>query len=368
MKKKVWIIIICIVCLLCGGYVMMNNKANQYAEDMQYFFDCVEENNLILEKIPSDEEKQEWIEKSLECESDKEFYQTLVNSLDFYGEAGHLSIISPGFYTSLEYDYETIPEIRERFSILNDQKIKDTYERLMEELGVDKAELMKWFKEQSTGELSNDFEVHEEDNMLVIKIPSFEARFIEPQIEEIKQKLSTFTSDTLVIDIRENGGGSDTYWMDLVSLTSFKDYTYSKTISGRGKLSKEYVESNVGKVTMQDDGKGFTYTSNNSIKSKHYRDFEKVYILTSDKVFFASENFVQFAKEQGYATLVGDTTGGAGGVIDPLMVELPNTHLLIRLESATRLPYNTEPDVVCRGYSLDEYINTIKKYEETRED
>ncbi len=68
MRKNVWIIGICIVCLLCGGYVLMyKNKANQYAEDMQYFFDCVEENNLILEKIPSDEEKQKWIVKSLEC-------------------------------------------------------------------------------------------------------------------------------------------------------------------------------------------------------------------------------------------------------------------------------------------------------------
>lgn len=35
MRKNVWIIGICIVCLLCGGYVLMNkNKANQYAEDM----------------------------------------------------------------------------------------------------------------------------------------------------------------------------------------------------------------------------------------------------------------------------------------------------------------------------------------------
>ena len=117
---------------------------------------------------------------------------------------------------------------------------------------------------------------------------------------------------------------------------------------------------------MQDDGKGFTYIRNNSIKSKHFRDFEKVYILTSDKVFSASESFVQFAKEQGYATLVGDTTGGAGGGIDPLMVELPNTHILFRLESAAHLPYNTEPDVVCKGYTLDEYIRTIKDYEQTK--
>ncbi len=36
MRKNVWIIGICIVCLLCGGYVLMNkNKANQYAEDMR---------------------------------------------------------------------------------------------------------------------------------------------------------------------------------------------------------------------------------------------------------------------------------------------------------------------------------------------
>lgn len=37
-----------------------------------------------------------------------------------------------------------------------------------------------------------------------------------------------------------------------------------------------------------------------------------------------------FCKNSGFATLVGTTTNGDGGVADPLLLALPNSGLLIR--------------------------------------
>ena len=53
-------------------------------------------------------------------------------------------------------------------------------------------------------------------------------------------------------------------------------------------------------------------------------------MLVDEKVYSASENFVQFCKNTGFARLVGTPTGGDGGIADPILITLPNSGLLIR--------------------------------------
>ena len=56
----------------------------------------------------------------------------------------------------------------------------------------------------------------------------------------------------------------------------------------------------------------------------------KIWVLTNPKVYSSSENFIMFCKNTGFATLVGTSTGGDGGIADPILLSLPNSGLIIR--------------------------------------
>lgn len=60
-------------------------------------------------------------------------------------------------------------------------------------------------------------------------------------------------------------------------------------------------------------------------------------MLVDKIVYSASEAFVAFCKESGFATLVGETTGGDGIGIEPLLFYLPNSGLVIRFSSTLGL-------------------------------
>lgn len=53
-------------------------------------------------------------------------------------------------------------------------------------------------------------------------------------------------------------------------------------------------------------------------------------MLVDDGVFSSSESFAAFCKGSGWATLVGSYTGGDGIGIDPVMVTLPNSGMVVR--------------------------------------
>lgn len=79
-----------------------------------------------------------------------------------------------------------------------------------------------------------------------------------------------------------------------------------------------------------------------------------IWILIDDTVYSASENFVMFCKNTGFATLVGTSTNGDGGMADPLLVSLPNSGLIIRFsifyglnrDGSGNEANGTKPDII----------------------
>lgn len=53
-------------------------------------------------------------------------------------------------------------------------------------------------------------------------------------------------------------------------------------------------------------------------------------MLVDEGVYSASENFAAFCKNTGFATLVGEPTGGDGGIADPMLFTLPESGLVVR--------------------------------------
>jgi C-terminal processing protease CtpA/Prc len=100
----------------------------------------------------------------------------------------------------------------------------------------------------------------------------------------------------------------------------------------------------------------------------------RIYMLIDDGVFSSSEAFASFAKGTGFATLVGETTGGDGIGSDPAVCVLPNSGYIFRFtkemglnpDGSSNFEYKTQPDIKVSAkkgsdISNDEAIKAVLK-------
>jgi len=130
---------------------------------------------------------------------------------------------------------------------------------------------------------------------------SFEKGFSSSTLDYLLSKYKS--SKGLIIDIRDNGGGSLGYANDLVS-HFIKEKTlisYTKFKSGPG----------------HDDFTDFYSTTLNPTGQRYPN---KVVVLTNRKVFSAANYFASCMAQLPNVTLIGDQTGGGGGA--PISAEL----------------------------------------------
>lgn len=93
----------------------------------------------------------------------------------------------------------------------------------------------------------------------------------------------------------------------------------------------------------------------------------KIFLLTNEVVYSASEYLAVFCKQTGFATLVGTKTGGDGVGIEPIYIRLPNSGLLLSYslthglndDGSSNGLVGTEPDIELDDeclYNLIEYL------------
>lgn len=113
----------------------------------------------------------------------------------------------------------------------------------------------------------------------------------------IKAMESVANSDSLIIDLRENGGGAPNF-VALLSSYFLEDDTQLWSIFDR-------KGNQVLEVRSQDNQKKFT---------------GDLCILTSNKTYSAAEAFAYTLKHLGRASIVGEATGGGAHLIDTMRV------------------------------------------------
>lgn len=149
--------------------------------------------------------------------------------------------------------------------------------------------------------------------------------------EEDYSKIKDFLKDVegydkLIIDIRGNSGGEDQYWKMIVELLTDKplEAKYYSFFKNGHRLDRDPYKVE-GATVINELGEDilarfpeevktdFTFYKFNEINVNPSDEIDfkgRIYLLVNEDVNSQAENFAAFAKDTGFATLVGETTGG----------------------------------------------------------
>jgi len=182
------------------------------------------------------------------------------------------------------------------------------------------------------------------DSVGYITYRSFAAPFTTEELDYILQRYRN--SPAIIIDIRDNGGGALQNALTLMS-----------PFSKKNKITLGYGYRKAGRLrTDFSKGKAFELAP-----SRRNIIFQKpVFVLINRGTYSAANYYAAFMSVLPNVTLVGDRTGGGGGI--PISFDLPNGWQYRMSASYTTLPNGTSiesgvaPDVEVATSASDELI------------
>ena len=174
--------------------------------------------------------------------------------------------------------------------------------------------------------------------------------------------------DHLIIDIRQNGGGDARFFSDLViapNISEPLEYHFYMLMMDGGHNRRlletwfgSWWEDTPGYSTFRpihddllyrliylnaDDAQmlEFYWARHGLIQPSQAEAIfgGKIWLLVGERNFSASEQAAAISRQTGFATLVGETTGGDGIGINPLVLALPNSGVVVRFSPV----YGTDP-------------------------
>ena len=355
--------------------------SDEFVEDYQYVWTMLEENFPlmgVLERTCGDLEefKNNWQEKVEQCDKYSEFYDTMAEFSASMKNVGHLYFISKEKFPYFRDTYhsalpEQFPLAPEFLKIFDDEEVLKTYHQV----GAVPPEPSR----QPSSEYAEPISVeYPAEGTMLIHIPDF--KYDQSNNEAL---LAAYTEaeqkgvQNLILDLTENGGGNEQVWIEYIVQPNISEpVSYSKyNLLPLTEYNRSFWEpaGMLEDIKPIDELPEFPNLSQEDIRLCDYfvertktlppsQDFPlfsgEIYVLIDSTVFSASEGFAYFCKETGFATLVGETTGGDGVSFgDPLYFELPNTHYVFRYTASYGLNSDgscnaekgTEPDVPCEG-------------------
>lgn len=322
-----------------------------------------------------------------DCKTDMEFWYTMkdfVNAVDYTGHFGILDSIGYQSYVDMwnelaEEDPRTLEDRGAWIEQLNNPVSTKNYAAMQELFQPifhkQKAVSASNHKNRSSSNVTT--KILEKGKTAYINIRSFGYE----NIEKDKQKLFDFYKkvadyDNLIIDITENGGGSMSYYFNLIVAPNIDKPLATKNyvLYMDGENNRNYVnfeeEAKEGYLLPtkefpdlekmnKDDLQTLDYFNESGFTLNPLKEGEKMFkgklwVLTSPKVYSSSESFAAYCKDTGFAALVGNQTGGDGIGMDPIYIALPNSGIIcqhsmiygVTADGANSEEFGTTPDYI----------------------
>jgi hypothetical protein len=266
-------------------------------------------------------------------------------------------------YSDLEYEDNYKPWA----DILKDEDVLKRYG--FDEKGLEEYEAKQTFY---SGLSYCKTDIIVPDEVAYLKISQMNTESIEKDGLIIREFLGEIKDyEKFIIDIRGNQGGNDSYWIkNVIQPLANKELSVENYLFLRDDYAKYFYEhreitfsptveldKNIFDGLPEEIKKDYSYYSFSlrSIKPVDPVGFSgKIYLLVDERVFSSAESFASYCKDSGFATLVGETTGGDGIGLDPILFSLPNSKIVIRLSGML---------VLNNDGTINEEVHTIPNVE-----
>lgn len=361
-------------------------RTNEYLEDYNYVWNLLESNYpyyayIENEGVHIDDVKQRYSNEVINVDNEESFAEVLSRMFNELGGLGHLTVADSNTYIGYLSVLDSSGFGNERINSAFRKRL--TSKKLAPRYSLQKSKELDVNKEDMYPQV--EIQYIEDINTLLLKIPSFSQDLIDRDKDILVKAFADYPkTENVIFDISGNSGGSDKYWIENLvepfggsyeqkSILYFKESDLTEDYLGNDILSDtaslENVPKCVGELNLDKYKDNSLSISAESSIEPNNRKIKK-WVLISENTYSSADSFAQFCKETNWACLVGDSTGGAGGGMTPILELLPNTGLLIRFsidvvidDDKLNVVEGTSPNIKCikNETQLEKCIEQIRQ-------
>lgn len=345
----------------------------QRLEDYDYLVKTLKDSYLCLgfrdrenPEDPSEDIFREYREMIQENDSDQAFYSAVYSTWYRLGSYGHFWIIEPEEYSPmLDWCAKKDTTGRERWKELIEasEESYKTFSAFLEDLyGSDSGGSQSGDSGEQTENLHTL--LLPEAGTAYLKVDSFLADY-DPNYQKEARGIRDFYDAAgdctdLIIDLTDNGGGNEGYWQDLLAapLTDTPLSCTNYALLAASENNRPFIDNVFAPEDLhpiaelpdlpklnREGLEAATHFVESTLRVEPAEEraafHGRVWLLVGPVVYSASESFSVFCQATGFASLVGTQTGGDGiGALDPVMMRLPNSGILIQYT----MMYGLNPD------------------------